>query len=701
MGKKSKFAMAMAGIGLCVGSAFMLGGCNWDKNKTTNEQIYAIYETAVDNGYTGTYQEWLDSIKGEKGAKGDPGKDGSVVTIGEDGYWYIDGVKTEVLALGRNGADGQTPAISISADGYWVINGTKTDARAKGDKGDDGQNGIDGREIEFNKSATHIQWRYKTTDNSDAWKDLIALSELKGETGEKGDNGLDGMITYEEYRQAKPNYRKTKAEFMNDMLAGKLAPIASEDTIGDVNDDGEVNFLDWYALDYMRENSISSEAEYYARGDVDLNGVIDLRDSAILGRLTVMNEYFPDKCSVDRSLLPIRYQYGDINMDGVVDNNDLTLLSNMTDAEYEDGGFDGINFTRYTLCHLGYEYTQEQSKYVLEHYLNGDIKSLDHKIHFVEVNYNGYETSLPTQYVFKDYGEFNLKLSDRAGYKFKGWKVGRNTELTSSFIIKNDDNITIKVTAIWEDTRANVSKNLEFTKNADDTYTLTGIGTNTDENLVIPAYYDGMLVTGIKLDKTNEEKTTNIKQIVVPFGVNNVDIRCGFESLETIIVDENNKTYDSRDNCNAIIEKATNTLVFGCKGTVIPDSVTKIYSYAFYDSNIETLTISENITEIDNLFLNTTSKLKTLIINNSNVKLYRAMLLSASSIETIVCNNVDFWTAPLDGVEFKDTFEDLRCDNLKNLYIPQGITPVNGLLDNYTKQATSDREGYGLWTKNA
>ena len=76
MGKKSKFAMAMAGIGLCVSSAFMLGGCNWDKNKSTNEQIYAIYETAVDNGYTGTYQEWLDSIKGAKGDKGDNGQNG-------------------------------------------------------------------------------------------------------------------------------------------------------------------------------------------------------------------------------------------------------------------------------------------------------------------------------------------------------------------------------------------------------------------------------------------------------------------------------------------------------------------------------------------------------------------------------------------------------------------------------------------------
>ena len=130
-------------------------------------------------------------------------------------------------------------------------------------------------------------------------------------------------------------------------------------------------------------------------------------------------------------------------------------------------------------------------------------------------------------------------------------------------------------------------------------------------------------------------------------------------------------------------------------------TVTKIYNNAFYGSNIETLTISENITKIDNLFLNAASKLKTLIINNNNIKIYRAMLLHASSIETIVCNNVDFWAAPLDGAEIKDTFEGLGCNNLKNLYIPQGITPVDGLLNGFTKQAASDRAGYELWTKNA
>lgn len=55
------------------------------------------------------------------------------VGISDDGYWVINGVKTEHKSIG---ADGTTPTITISADGYWVINGTKTEYKAQGEKGD-------------------------------------------------------------------------------------------------------------------------------------------------------------------------------------------------------------------------------------------------------------------------------------------------------------------------------------------------------------------------------------------------------------------------------------------------------------------------------------------------------------------------------------------------------------------------------------
>ena len=52
-------------------------------------------------------------------------------------------------------------------------------------------------------------------------------------------------------------------------------------------------------------------------------------------------------------------------------------------------------------------------------------------------------------------------------------------------------------------------------------------------------------------------------------------------SLEQLTVGTGNPVYDSRDNCNAIVETATNTLVAGCKNTVIPNSVTSIGAAAF------------------------------------------------------------------------------------------------------------------------
>ena len=52
--------------------------------------------------------------------------------------------------------------------------------------------------------------------------------------------------------------------------------------------------------------------------------------------------------------------------------------------------------------------------------------------------------------------------------------------------------------------------------------------------------------------------------------------------LTSMVVETGNKNYDSRENCNAIIETATNTLIAGCQNTVIPNSVTSIGENAFY-----------------------------------------------------------------------------------------------------------------------
>lgn len=75
-----------------------------------------------------------------------------------------------------------------------------------------------------------------------------------------------------------------------------------------------------------------------------------------------------------------------------------------------------------------------------------------------------------------------------------------------------------------------------------------------------------------------------------------VGCSCG---LEEIIVDKENKVFDSRNNCNALINTETNALILGCRNTIIPNSVTKIGENAFYmHDGITTISIPNSVREI-------------------------------------------------------------------------------------------------------
>ena len=77
---------------------------------------------------------------------------------------------------------------------------------------------------------------------------------------------------------------------------------------------------------------------------------------------------------------------------------------------------------------------------------------------------------------------------------------------------------------------------------------------------------------------------TGLVKIIIPDSVMRIGESAfkGCMGLKIINVAENNPIYDSRENCNAIIESETNTLIFGYATTIIPDSVTRIGGSAFY-----------------------------------------------------------------------------------------------------------------------
>ena len=103
----------------------------------------------------------------------------------------------------------------------------------------------------------------------------------------------------------------------------------------------------------------------------------------------------------------------------------------------------------------------------------------------------------------------------------------------------------------------------------------------------------------------------SLTSLVIPGSVTKIgeEVVRGCTSLLSVVVESDNQVYDSRYDCNAIIESVSNTLVAGCQNSVIPDDVIKIDNDAFRDCNtIAFINIPASVTSIgDRAFSNCTS----------------------------------------------------------------------------------------------
>ena len=91
----------------------------------------------------------------------------------------------------------------------------------------------------------------------------------------------------------------------------------------------------------------------------------------------------------------------------------------------------------------------------------------------------------------------------------------------------------------------------------------------------------------------------SLKDVYIPESVEEIGqepfFRCG---LISITVDNNNKKFDSRNNCNAIVQTTTNTLIQASSSTVIPSSVTGLGSAAFGYVDTKVVKIPESVVYI-------------------------------------------------------------------------------------------------------
>lgn len=134
------------------------------------------------------------------------------------------------------------------------------------------------------------------------------------------------------------------------------------------------------------------------------------------------------------------------------------------------------------------------------------------------------------------------------------------------------------------------------------------------------------------------ENCPGIRSITIPKSVTRIDSRAfaGCPDLASIIVAEENPVYDSRNNCNAIISKLRNSLIVGCKNTIIPNGVEIIDNYAFYHcSGLKSIDIPEGVKGIYQAAFMGCTDLKTVKLPQSLTSIGMAAFFNCISLVSV------------------------------------------------------------------
>ena len=145
-------------------------------------------------------------------------------------------------------------------------------------------------------------------------------------------------------------------------------------------------------------------------------------------------------------------------------------------------------------------------------------------------------------------------------------------------------------------------------------------------------------------------------------------------NLTSMIVESNNVYYDSRNNCNAIIETSTNTLIAGCNNTIIPNSVASIGNNAFFGcSGLTSISIPNSVTSIGDYAFYYCKGPTSVTIPNSVISIGERTF-DETYFSTVISLRVEP-TAITGRTSYNRTFSTETFD-YATLYVPNGTIEI-------------------------
>ena len=138
--------------------------------------------------------------------------------------------------------------------------------------------------------------------------------------------------------------------------------------------------------------------------------------------------------------------------------------------------------------------------------------------------------------------------------------------------------------------------------------------------------------------------------------------------LESISVANGNSTFNSENDCNAIIKTATHTLIAGCKNTVIPNSVTSIGSSAFSGCRgLTSVTIPNSVTSIGEFAFSDCTGVISITISNSVTSIGRSAFSGCRGLTSVTIPN---------SVTSIGDYAFLSCISLEMVKVMAATPPV-------------------------